>query len=147
MEGPAYKVGIQLDPESAWELEFLECSHDLVTGDCDSFYLECLHKQCSLYWALLCFSESGIQYVLDSKGLWGEPSQFTRAPLIMFCRRGDLTEIYLLTVLEAGSSRSKCRWVGFSGGLCPWRAGGRLLPCPHVVLLLCVSLCPHFSLL
>ena len=137
VEGAAYKVGVRLSPSWPGNLNFWSVLHHLITGDCDSFCLECLHKQRSLCWARWDFSESGIQYVLDGKGLCAELSQFARAPLVKFRRRGDLTEIYFLTVLEAGNSRSKCWWAGFFWGFSPWRVGGRLLPCPHVVLLLC----------
>lgn len=48
--------------------------------------------------------------------------------------------MYFLPVLEARSVRSECGWSWFLLSLCPWLAGGRLLPVSfHTVLPQCQS--------
>ena len=50
-----------------------------------------------------------------------------------------LNRAHHLPVLEAGSPGSRCRQVGFSRGLPPWRVDAVFSPCTHMVVPPCVS--------
>lgn len=54
----------------------------------------------------------------------------------------EATEIYFLTVVEGGSSRSRCQQGRFLPRLLPRLLESRLLPPSHVISL-CACLCPH----
>lgn len=59
-----------------------------------------------------------------------------------------MTEIYFLTVLEAGSLRSRCQQDWFLQGLSFWLAGAVFSLCPHNVALrarVCVLISSNYG--